>query len=113
MSQNPHDRTVVQPYLGFDCTKLSPTEAYRLLNHLVAPRPIAFGSTISADGIPNLDPFSFFMVGGLDPPSVAFSPTIDRREQLKDTLQNIQATGDGSLCFVSQHTAKFNRSRLL
>jgi flavin reductase (DIM6/NTAB) family NADH-FMN oxidoreductase RutF len=66
MSQNPHDLTIVQPYLGFDCTHLSPTEAYRLLNHLVAPRPIAFVSTISADGIPNLAPFSFFMAGGLN-----------------------------------------------
>lgn len=74
MSQNPHDRTIVQPYLGFDCTQLSPTEAYGLLNHLVAPRPIAFVSTISADGLPNLAPFSFFMAGGLNPPSVAFSP---------------------------------------
>jgi flavin reductase (DIM6/NTAB) family NADH-FMN oxidoreductase RutF len=89
MSQNPHDRTVIQPYLGFDCAQLSPTAAYRLLNHLVAPRPIAFVSTISADGIPNLAPFSFFMAGGLNPPSVAFSPLTNRHGQLKDTLQNI------------------------
>jgi flavin reductase (DIM6/NTAB) family NADH-FMN oxidoreductase RutF len=101
MSQNPHDRTVVQPYLGFDCAQLSPTEAYRLLNHLVAPRPIAFVSTISADGIPNLAPFSFFMAGGLNPPSVAFSPLTNRHGQLKDTLQNIQATGEFTINVVS------------
>ncbi len=104
MSQNPHDRTIVQSYLGFDCAHLSPTEAYRLLNHLVAPRPIAFVSTISADGIPNLAPFSFFMAGGLNPPSVAFSPLINRHGQLKDTLQNIQATGEFTVspCLTSE-----------
>jgi flavin reductase (DIM6/NTAB) family NADH-FMN oxidoreductase RutF len=61
MSQNPDDRPVVQPYSGFDCAQLSLKAAYRLLDRLVAPRPIAFVSTISSDGIPNLAPFSFFM----------------------------------------------------
>jgi flavin reductase (DIM6/NTAB) family NADH-FMN oxidoreductase RutF len=101
MSQNSDDRTVMQSYLEFDCARLSSTQAYRLLNHLVAPRPIAFVSTVSADGIPNLAPFSFFMAGGLNPPSIAFSPLTNSHGQPKDTLQNIRATGEFTINVVS------------
>jgi len=81
-------------YESFDCTKLSPSEAYRLLTHCVAPRPIAFVSTLSPEGEPNLAPFSYFMAGGTHPPSVAFSPNTNRNDQPKDTLRNIEATGE-------------------
>jgi flavin reductase (DIM6/NTAB) family NADH-FMN oxidoreductase RutF len=91
MSQNTND---AESYLGFDCADLSPSDAYRLLNHVVAPRPIAFVSTLSADGIPNLAPFSYFMAGGLNPPSIAFSPTTNHHGQPKDTLKNIRDTGE-------------------
>ena len=90
-----------QSYWGFDGDDLSSAAAYRLLNHLVAPRPIAFVSTLSAEGIPNLAPFSYFMAGGLNPPSIAFSPTTNRHGQPKDTLQNIQATGEFTVNVVS------------
>ena len=99
MSQNTND---TQSYLGFDCAELSPAEAYRLLNHVVSPRPIAFVSTLSADGIPNLAPFSYFMAGGLNPPSIAFSPTTNRHGQPKDTLQNIRDTGEFTINVVSE-----------
>ena len=91
-----------ESYLGFDCTELSSTDAYRLLTHIVAPRPIAFVSTVSADGIANLSPFSFFMAGGINPPSVAVSPTTNRHGQPKDTLRNIQETGEFVINVVSQ-----------
>jgi flavin reductase (DIM6/NTAB) family NADH-FMN oxidoreductase RutF len=61
---------------------------------LVVPRPIAFVSTLAADGVPNLAPFSFFMVGGANPPSLMISPTPNRFGQEKDTLTNIRATGE-------------------
>ena len=99
MSQNTDD---AHSYLGFDCAELSSSDAYGLLNHLVAPRPIALVSTLSVDGIPNLAPFSYFMAGGLNPPSIAFSPTTNRHGQFKDTLQNIQATGEFTINVVSQ-----------
>ncbi|WP_310490148.1 flavin reductase family protein [Chamaesiphon sp. VAR_69_metabat_338] len=98
MSQHTNDP---QSYLGFDCADLSPSEAYRLLNHVVSPRPIAFVSTLSRDGIPNLAPFSYFMAGGLNPPSIAFSPTTNRHEQPKDTLRNICDTGEFVINVVS------------
>ena len=90
-----------QSYLGFDCDDLTSAAAYRLLNHLVAPRPIAFVSTLSVEGIPNLAPFSYFMAGGLNPPSIAFSPTTNRHGQPKDTLQNIRDTGEFVINVVS------------
>lgn len=69
-------------------------EAYGLLTAVVQPRPIAFVSTISRDGVPNLAPFSFFMVGGSNPPSVCFSPTLNGRGQEKDSLRNVRETGE-------------------
>jgi flavin reductase (DIM6/NTAB) family NADH-FMN oxidoreductase RutF len=59
----------------------------------VAPRPIAFASTIDADGNPNLSPFSFFNVFGSNPPIMVFSPA--RRvgnNTIKHTLENALAT---------------------
>jgi len=81
-------------FLGIDPAALSQQDAYRILLHCVAPRPIAFTSTLSPDGVPNLAPFSYFMAGGANPPSVVISPLTDRTGQPKDTLRNIQATGE-------------------
>lgn len=59
----------------------------------VAPRPIALVSTISADGIRNLTPFSFFNAFGANPPTVAFSPARRGRDgTFKDTYNNLMAT---------------------
>lgn len=81
-------------FVGIDPAELSRPEAYRILLHCVSPRPIAFTSTLSEDGLPNLAPFSYFMAGGANPPSVIISPTTDRTGQPKDTLRNIRATGE-------------------
>jgi flavin reductase (DIM6/NTAB) family NADH-FMN oxidoreductase RutF len=81
-------------FLGIDPVALSLPDAHRLLLHCVAPRPIAFVSTLSPEGVPNLAPFSYFMAGGANPPSVVLSPLTDRTGQPKDTLRNIQATGE-------------------
>ncbi len=69
-------------------------DPYDVLIHAVAPRPIAFVSSLSADGRPNLAPFSFFMGGGANPPSVCFSPNTKDDLAPKDTLRNIDATGE-------------------
>lgn len=59
----------------------------------VAPRPIALVSTLSADGIRNLTPFSFFNAFGANPPMIAFSPARRGRDgTLKDTYNNLMAT---------------------
>ncbi|WP_405575104.1 flavin reductase family protein [Winogradskyella sp. Asnod2-B02-A] len=59
----------------------------------VAPRPIAFASTIDADGNPNLSPFSFFNVFSANPPILIFSPARRVRDNtIKHTLENVETT---------------------
>jgi flavin reductase (DIM6/NTAB) family NADH-FMN oxidoreductase RutF len=62
---------------------------YKLLTALVIPRPIAWVSTRSAQGVDNLAPHSFFTVASADPPVLAFT-SVGR----KDTLRNVEATGE-------------------
>jgi flavin reductase (DIM6/NTAB) family NADH-FMN oxidoreductase RutF len=82
-------------HLAIDPTVPEPAmDPYDLLIHAVAPRPIAFVSTLSKDGRPNLAPFSFFMAGGGNPPSICFSPNTKDDGSPKDTLRNIQETGE-------------------
>ena len=58
----------------------------------IAPRPIAFASTIDADGNPNLSPFSFFNVFSANPPVLIFSPARRVRDNtIKHTLENVEA----------------------
>lgn len=76
-------------------------EVYRLLTSLVTPRPIAWVSTISAGGVANLAPFSFFNAFGANPPVVVFSPTNRRDGSKKDTLRNVEAVGEFVINIVS------------
>jgi flavin reductase (DIM6/NTAB) family NADH-FMN oxidoreductase RutF len=78
--------------IGFDLGALTVPERSRLITRIVAPRPIAFVSTLSASGMGNLSPFSFFNAGGYNPASVIFSPVNDRHGIGKHTLHNIEAT---------------------
>jgi flavin reductase (DIM6/NTAB) family NADH-FMN oxidoreductase RutF len=73
----------------FDPAKLSWREFYQLLNSVVVPRPIAWVSTLSSDGVDNLAPHSFFTVACTDPPIVQFT-SVGR----KDSLRNAEATGE-------------------
>lgn len=63
--------------MQFDLSQLSPHEAYKLLSGLVVPRPIALITTLSADGVVNAAPFSFFNLVGSDPPLVVFAPGLN------------------------------------
>ncbi|MFN8397347.1 MAG: flavin reductase family protein [Bacteroidia bacterium] len=68
----------------------------------VAPRPIAFASTISRDGVPNLAPFSFFNVFSSNPPMLIFSPARRVRDNtIKHTLQNVIAVPEVVVNVVS------------
>ncbi|RYG15248.1 flavin reductase family protein [bacterium] len=70
------------------------SEAYALLTSVIQPRPIAFVSTVSLSGVANLAPFSFFMAGGSNPPSVCYSPVLNSRGEEKDSLRNVRETGE-------------------
>jgi flavin reductase (DIM6/NTAB) family NADH-FMN oxidoreductase RutF len=78
---------------------ISNSELYSLLLNSVAPRPIAWVSTVSTSGQPNLAPFSFFNAVCVDPPLVAFAPGLRTPKgkgvghgEPKDTLRNIRET---------------------
>lgn len=66
----------------------------RVLTGVVVPRPIAFVSSISAEGLINLAPYSFFNAVAYDPPALVFSSSRFAADKRKDTLSNIEATGE-------------------
>ncbi len=81
-------------------------QRYRMMTGLVVPRPIAFVSTTSESGHDNLAPFSYFMLGGDNPPSLAFCPTTNREGNPKDTLRNIELSKDFVVNLVTSEMAK-------
>jgi flavin reductase (DIM6/NTAB) family NADH-FMN oxidoreductase RutF len=78
----------------FDVSVLENQEKYRLLNGGVTPRPIAWISTRSPEGIDNLAPYSFFTVASCNPPVLLYTQVTQRSGIEKDTLQNLMATGE-------------------
>jgi flavin reductase (DIM6/NTAB) family NADH-FMN oxidoreductase RutF len=83
-------------------SEMAVRDCYQLMTRVIAPRPIAFVSTLDAEGRGNLAPFSFFMAGGGNPPSCVICPALDRHGQPKDTLRNIEATGEYVISIVTQ-----------
>jgi flavin reductase (DIM6/NTAB) family NADH-FMN oxidoreductase RutF len=80
-----------------------PRDIYKLMTGAIVPRPIAFVSTISADGIRNLAPFSFFAGVSADPPVLCFCPMVRGSDGTqKDTLHNVEATGEFVVNVVSE-----------
>src|SRR6059058_5655347 len=77
-----------------DVASTDPVAVYRTLVGVVTPRPIAWVTTVDAEGRVNLAPFSFFNLFGANPPVVVFSPTLRRDGSRKDTLRNVEATGE-------------------
>ena len=79
--------------LSINPKEISTGKLHGYLLGAIAPRPIAFASTIDADGNPNLSPFSFFNVFGSNPPVLIFSPARRVRDNTtKHTLENSLAT---------------------
>ncbi len=75
-----------------DCTI---QQIQALLSSAVAPRPIAFASTIDAQGNPNLSPFSFYNIFSSNPPILIFSPARRVRDNsTKHTLENVQEVNE-------------------
>lgn len=74
----------------FNLKDLKPAEKQYYLQHVIAPRPICFASTIDKQGVVNLSPFSFFNIFSSNPPIVIFSPSRRVRDNTtKHTLQNV------------------------
>ncbi len=87
--------------------KIATKDLHQFILAAVAPRPIAFASTLSADGVPNLAPYSFFNAFSSNPPMLVFSS--NRRvanNTTKDTLANVEATGEVVINVVSHSIAR-------
>ena len=96
----------------FDVADLGSKDAYKLLTSAVVPRPIAWVSTVSAEGVPNLAPYSFFNAVAGDPLTVMFAASGKGDGSPKDSLKNAQDTGefvvnlaDESLAEALNHTS--------
>lgn len=73
---------------------LTPPEFYKFMIGTIGPRPIAFASTVDAQGSVNVSPFSFFNVFGYNPPTLVFAPSLNRHGHKKHTLLNLEEVGE-------------------
>lgn len=93
--------------LSIDPTQIPTKDLHQYILAAVAPRPIAFASTISTDGVPNLAPYSFFNAFSSNPPILIFSS--NRRvanNTTKDTLKNVEDTGEVVINVVSHNISR-------
>ncbi|HWI51187.1 MAG TPA: flavin reductase family protein, partial [Symbiobacteriaceae bacterium] len=81
-------------------------DAYKLMIGSILPRPIAWVSTVSKEGVFNLAPFSFFTVVAAEPMTICFSPMRHSNGGKKDTLINIEETGEFVVNIVSEPLAE-------
>ncbi|MBK6963241.1 MAG: flavin reductase family protein [Bacteroidales bacterium] len=78
-------------YKTFNPAEIQHSVLHKLMLGAIAPRPIAFASTIDSEGRPNLSPFSFFNAFGVNPSTIIFSPSRRGRDNTtKDTFENIK-----------------------
>ncbi|MGO8934672.1 MAG: flavin reductase family protein [Terracidiphilus sp.] len=89
-----------------DPALIAANDIYKLMIGMIVPRPIAFVSTVDVAGVRNLAPFSYFTACGSNPPVVCFSTSVrsDPRPY-KDTLRNVEATGEFVVNIVSEEFA--------
>lgn len=100
--------TIKAGEMTIDPAAHDPRDIYKLLIGSIVPRPIAFVSTVSADGIRNLAPFSFFNAVCPNPPVVCFMPVFPAggAARPKDTLRNVRETGEFVINIVSEDFAE-------
>jgi len=97
--------------LSLDPTDCEPRQIYKLMTGIIVPRPVALVSTMDRNGVANLAPFSFFSGVGSNPPSVLFCPVVralspSASDIRKDTLRNVEQTGEFVVNVVSEAIAE-------
>ncbi len=93
--------------MTIDPNREEPRNIYKLMIGSILPRPIAFVSSLSAGGVRNLAPFSFFTAVSANPPVICFAPMVRVGDGgSKDTLKNIQETGEFVVNIVSEDFAE-------
>src|ERR1041384_8583666 len=91
--------------MDLDRAQRPPPERYKILIGLVIPRPIAWISTWSENGVANCAPFSFFNVISEDPPLCILSFNWRSDGTIKHTLKNIRRTGEFVVNLADEGTA--------
>lgn len=98
-----------KPMLSIDPAGQPSRQIYKLMTGIIVPRPIALVSTVDSEGIPNVAPFSFFCGVGSVPPTLLFCPSLHAKQVdpilRKDTLANVEATGEFVVNVVSEAIA--------
>ena len=84
---------------------------YKIMTGIIVPRPVALVSTVDRNGVANVAPFSFFCGVGAVPPTLLFCPALRAVEgadptQRKDTLRNVEETGEFVVNVVSDAMAE-------
>ena len=97
-SSHPGPPTALDTDLEVLPEEWDPRQVYFLMTGLVVPRPIAWVSTLSQEGVRNLAPHSYFNVMSHDPPHVVVGSS-----GRKDTLANIEATGELVVNVTTEH----------
>lgn len=93
--------------MELDPKTISQQSMYKIMIGAIVPRPIGWISTVGADGVYNLAPFSFFNAVCSNPPTVLFCVTARRGDVVqKDTLKNVLASGEFVVNIVSQDLAE-------
>lgn len=91
--------------MDFDFEKLAADERYKLLSSTIVPRPIAWITTLSANGVRNAAPFSFFNAMGNEPPLLAVGIQGNDDRSVKDTARNILETQEFVVNLVTESIA--------
>ena len=111
----PQSPSAAAPVIGvmksFDPAGNRMLDIYKLMTGLIVPRPVALVSTLDKNGVANVAPFSFFAGVGSNPPTVLFCPSLrsnaaDRPDDRKDTLRNVEQTGEFVINVVSSSIAE-------
>jgi flavin reductase (DIM6/NTAB) family NADH-FMN oxidoreductase RutF len=92
--------------VSIDAAGLDLVATYKLMAGGILPRPIAFVSTVNADGSCNLAPFSYFNAVSSIPPTIMFAVTYKSNGDKKDTLINIERSGEFVVNTVSEWMAQ-------
>ena len=94
---------MAEPHTTFTVDEIAPHDAYKLCSGLIVPRPVGWIGSVSAEGIANLAPYSFFNLIGSDPMHAAFSPGSVGGSD-KDSLANVRAVPEFTVNIVTDET---------
>lgn len=91
--------------MEFDFADVAAPDRYKLMSAAITPRPIAWLTTLSPEGVRNAAPYSFFNMMGAAPPLVAVGLMRQPDGSYKDSARNVLETGEFVVNLVSEQDA--------